>query len=779
VINTSLTGWLRGQVAHDALLNTWQRAVPTTATDYESDALALSALAIQSDINAGIGHPGGRARLPLLAAVHAAALQLAGYPSPFAPPRKGPVVLVTRQVIRRVELENIDGAGVPICPAIRPARVRSDALCVPLHGGRARLQTPFNLLLLTGDLAGRPMFPPAAVIIDGANVDDAFLQAATSWARELGAPAVVFDDAARRRWPENAIVHSCGWSAINAATSVPEDKIASLAPLRGHVAVADMGPEADLAAAAALLTDARRRGSLPPALVEAATLWRRLDEMVVPLDLYDAACPRWHTAPISERLDDLSRMRASDFPSGWRTWAEACWAGIKDGLNSSRSTLTKPGVKAAALVHLVDEELLAGQSVDVALPSRTARDSVVRYLAEAGVLFPEDGRLTIRSLGDVQAWGPPRTTLLAAPPTRTLRHRFTAADVGALNVLCYTHETGALLSSLRHNLDEPLTLTGPVTQLGPAALTFDVDLPASRPAIVLSALGQPVLNGPGYRADFAHLAAAADIAALAALTSRPEDELSDLPGDDVDSDIVEPDTGPKHDGPRAVVPITVVALGETNELIVRLDVQRTALRVLANTAVRIPVLDIQPSMLIADIAGPTAFERLRPMLLESRGQATKLFLAAWDQALHIAEQRSGGTTGLSTILSAEGSTVGRAAVASWSDADRIGPRSADDVARVGKIAEHPVVTDNSAAIAAVMVHLRSLHQAVGRAVADAIATNSEATDQLDSILGSDAVAVINETIVYRVIKVGMPTVDARRQDACDDPLEDSNREKLS
>jgi hypothetical protein len=655
--------------------------------------------------------------------------------------------------------------------------VRADALCVALHGGRARPQTPFNLLVLTGDLVGRPMFPPAAVIIDGANVDDAFLEAATGWARELGAPAVVFDDAARRRWPEDAIVHSCGWAAINAATSSQEDEIATLAPLRGHVAVVDMGREADLAAAAALLADARRRGPFPPTLIEAATLWRRLDEMAVPLDLYDAACPRWHTPPLSDRIDDLSKVRASDFPSGWRTWAEACWAGIKDGLNSSRSTLTKPGVKAAALVHLVDDELLAGRSVDVALPSRTARDSAVRYLAEAGVLLPDDGRLTIRSLGDVEAWGPPRTTLVAAPPTRTLRHRLTAADVGALNVLCYTHETGALMSCLRHNLDEPLTLSGPVTQLGPAALTFDLDLPASRPAIVLSALARSVANGFDRRADFAYLAAAADIAALAALKSRPEDELSDLPGDDIDSDVSEPDIETKHDGPRAVVAITVVALGQTEELTVRVAVQRTALRVLAGTAVSIPVLDIQPSMLIADIVGPTAFERLRPILVDSRGPASKLFLAAWDQALHIAEQRSGGTTGLSTTLSGKGSTVGRAAVASWSDADRIGPRSADDVARIGKIAEHPVVIDNSAAIAAVMVHLRTLHQAVGKAIGGAIATNTGATEQLDSMLGSDAMSVVNETIVYRVIKVATPTVDRGRQNTLDDPPQDLNREQ--
>jgi hypothetical protein len=621
------------------------------------------------------------------------------------------------------------------------------------------------------------MFPPAAVIIDGANVDDAFLEAANSWARETAAPTVVFEDAARRRWPEGALVHSCGWAAINAATPSAEDDVATLAPLRGHVAVADVGPEPHLAAAAALLADARRRGSFPLSLVEAATLWRRLDELAVPLDLYDAACSRWHTPPLSERLDDISKVRASDFPSGWRTWAEACWAGIKDGLSASRSTLTKPGVKAVLLAHLIDEELLAGRSVDIALPSRTARDAVVRYLAETGVLIPDDGRLTVRSLGDVEAWGPPRTTLLAAPPTRALSHRLTSADIGALNVLCYSHEVQALRSSLRRNLDEPLTLSGPVAQLGPVALTFDFDLPASRPAIVLSAMAGSAIKAPGNHADFAHLAAAADIAALEALKSRTDDELSDLPGDDIDGDLIESDVRPDGDGPHAVVAITVVALGQTDERIVRVGVDRTVLRVMADTAVRIPILELQPSMLIADITGPTAFERLRPMLLDSRGPASRLFLAAWDQALHIAEQRSGGMSQLSAILTARGSAVGRAAVAAWTDADRIGPRSAKDVARIGDLSEHPVVIDNSRAIAAVMVHLRTLHQAVGRAIVGAIASKGGAAEQLESMLGSDAMTVVNDTIVYRVIKVGTPTVGSGRRNDSDQPPEDPDRER--
>jgi hypothetical protein len=75
------------------------------------------------------------------------------------------------------------------------------------------------------------------------------------------------------------------------------------------------------------------------------------------------------------------------------------------------------------------------------------------------------------------------------------------------------------------------------------------------------------------------------------------------------------------------------------------------------------------------------------------------------------------------------------------------------------------------------VHLRTLHQAVGKAIGGAIATNTGATEQLDSMLGSDAMSVVNETIVYRVIKVATPTVDRGRQNTLDDPPQDLNREQ--
>ena len=224
-------------------------------------------------------------------------------------------------------------------------------------------------------------------------------------------------------------------------------------------------------------------------------MWRRLDELVVPVAAYDAACPRWHTPTLSERLDDLLAVRAQDFPRGWRTWAQTGWAGIKEGLASARATLGAGSAKTALLTEAVDADLRAGLTVDVALPSRTGRDAFTWHLAGAGVPLPADGQLVIRSLADAGAWQPPRATVLAAPPARLLRHRITSADIGPLSVLCYDHEVEPLRRMLCDALDEPAAVGGPVHQLLPPALQG-----AGRPARATArrrALGRALRTGPG------------------------------------------------------------------------------------------------------------------------------------------------------------------------------------------------------------------------------------------------------------------------------------------
>ena len=99
-----------------------------------------------------------------------------------------------------------------------------------------------------------------------------------------------------------------------------------------------------------------------------------------------------------------------------RLWAQTGWAGIKEGLAAATAALRTSNAKSALLTEAVDADLRAGLMVDVAMPSRTARDALTWHLADAGVPIPADGSLIVRSLGDAGPWKPPRATLLAAPP---------------------------------------------------------------------------------------------------------------------------------------------------------------------------------------------------------------------------------------------------------------------------------------------------------------------------------------------------------------------------
>jgi hypothetical protein len=754
----SFTEWLRGLSARDALLTAWSSAPANEITAYETDALAFAARAGKTGTAATIATPGGRARLPLLAAVHAAALRLPGFPSPFSGMPPGPVALVTRQTIRRAELTEIDAAGVLVSPALYPVRQRADGLVAPLPGGRPLPQNASHLLLFIGPSAAwvRPALPPSTVVIDAADEHGDFAAAAVGWAVAFGAAPILFADVAQRAWPQSDVIYPCGWSAIMAAEPKDRDCLSALAPVRGHAVVLAAGARPDLANVAPLLADARRRGPLPPVLVEASVLWRRLDDLVVPLAFYDAACPRWHTPTLTERLEDLARVRASDFPRGWRTWAETCWAPVKEGLASASDALTANNIKAALLVEAVDADLRAGLTIDVALPSRTARDALTRHLMEAGVPIPVDGRLLVRSLADAGAWGPLRATLLPAPPGAALRRRLVGADVGPLNVLCYDHELSPLERMLQGALDEPLAVHGPVHQLLPPAVDVSCELAAQRPEVVISIANAIEQCSSGSSTSLAQLADAVDIAGLAAL-KMPGQEMvqEDLPDADSDDPAAWNADGPESYGLVAAVPFTVVSLEGGPPVVIYVPARLKVTRILDCTVQRVPVLDVSPGMLVMGLDGIAPFDRLRPLLVEARGPVTRMLLAAWDQALNMALRRTVGPAGLATALAGIGATVKEPAVAAWADDDRIGPQDAANVTRIGRLADHPVVANNGHAIAEVMQGLRLLHQAVGRLVTRAVGYGGDAADELERLLGPDAVSILTEMVVYRVVAVGM------------------------
>jgi hypothetical protein len=280
-----------------------------------------------------------------------------------------------------------------------------------------------------------------------------------------------------------------------------------------------------------------------------------------------------------------------------------------------------------------------------------------------------------------------------------------------------------------------------------------VDGPTSTPPILLSSLpvtGSSTANKQHRLLDFN---SAADAQILAALANT--DGLAELPDEGLSAD----DSLITEVGGRttAFVPLEVLSIEDSKISTVNVPVHRWVIRIVAGTATRIPVLDVRPSMLVADVIGPATFERLRALLVDLRGSVTRMLLAAWDQALTIAIDHCGGKSELADQLTKRGSSVGRAAVAEWNNTDRIGPRDPNDVARVGRIAGHPIVEQNSAAIAETMRQLRMLHQAVGRAIIASIAGGADTPDELEAFLGQDAVSIVNETVIYRVTKVGPVT----------------------
>jgi hypothetical protein len=757
----SLAAWLGDTAFRDALLTAWHTAPCQPLADYETGALAAAARAGKTRTPITIAAPGGRSRLPLLAAVHAAALRLPGFPSPFSSRDSGPVALVTTQVVRRAEMAALDAAGVPVSPALHPVRLRADRQVVPLPAGKPRLQDPRQLLLLVGVSArwAVPALPPAVVVIDAADEPWEFTADAAAWARACGATPVVFADIARRTWLEGCVAYPCGWSQILAASPDEPDGVSALAPVRGHAAVLAAGALPGLPEAAALLAAARRHGPLPPVLIEASVLWRRLDELAVPVAAYDAACPRWHTPTLSERLEDLLTVPAPDFPRGWRTWAQTGWAGIKDGLASARAALSASHAKATLLTEAVDADLRAGLMVDVAMPSRTARDALTWHLADVGVPLPADGQLVVRSLADPGAWEPPRATMLTAPPGRRLRHRVTSADIGPLSVLCYDHEVAPLRRMLCDALDEPEAVAGPIHQLLPPALKLPTVLPSQRPAVVISAA--PTAQDP-CRPDtksVAHLADAADIAGLTALNAPRHEPFQELPEED---DASVPGSGPasrrSSSGPTAAVPLTVVSSASGPPVMVYVPADGTAARVLGRTVRRIPVPDVLPGMLLAGLDGLTPFDRLRPVLPEARGPVTRMLLAAWDQALTTAVRHAGGPTALARLLAGGQYPVSVSTVAAWADENRIGPKYAANIIRVGELAGHPVVAGHGQAIALSMRRLGQLHQAIGRLVASPGGLDAEAAEHLEQLLGPDALSILAEIVIYRVVAVGAVTI---------------------
>jgi len=587
--------------------------------------------------------------------------------------------------VRRTGLLDLDASGVPITPALRPVRQRQDGLVVPLHGGRPRPLELANKLLFMRDFSVPPPPELVTVMVEGTDQNDVFLAAAEHWATRHGIGSVViFDDITRWRPITGSVPFAAGWAHVLAA-GTPEHQ--ERARLRGHATVLDAGQFPELVKSAALLADARGKGELPGVLVEASTLWRRLDELVVPIKDYDTMCRRHNTPTLSERIESLSAVTAEVFPADWKLWAQSGWAGIKERLISASEKLAAHNGKEQLLVELVDRELRAGHYIDVALPSRTAREAIQRHLDDAGVIRSLDGTLTLRSLRDVEIGDPAPTTFLVSPPSAALRHRLTAADVGTLNVLTYRHEVADLRRALKRNLAET-TQTGQMLTFLPAALPAVIE--TSPPPEVVLLQPEAAQDHQERGTDVAALARNIDLAALQALQSLEGHVDVELPDDDLDEQ--EPDDFEKDSDANTMSAGSVVVyvrsrVTEATKRIV-LPARKPVMRLLNHAATTIPAQEMAEGMLVAGPDGPTPFQRLRPLLVEARGTGPRILMFAWECAVDAALERFLGPAGLRAALVAKGSTVHAAAVAAWANEDRLGPRNPADVARIGQLAGH-------------------------------------------------------------------------------------------
>ena len=234
-------------------------------------------------------------------------------------------------------------------------------------------------------------------------------------------------------------------------------------------------------------------------------------------------------------------------------------------------------------------------------------------------------------------------------------------------------------------LEEPATVDGPVHLLLPPALK--VPPPPSRATARRRALScadthglpQPGVKGLAYLADAAenrrpYSAGHIRPAVRRRSAGRRRDQPPAPSAADRQGSLSRCRGSTSHGrliGGRAAVVVHVPADG-------------TAARILAEAVRRIPVADVLPGMLLAGLDGRTPFDRLRPLLPEARGPVTRLLLAAWDQALVTALRHTGGPTALARALGGGPARISVSAVAAWADEDRIGPRHAANVTRVGE-----------------------------------------------------------------------------------------------
>lgn len=745
------------------LLEAWsapEDGIGLRAADRETLGLALLAARQTQDLDVAL--PSGATLLPVLAAVLLAADPLIDPTSALA---RGPIALVTRRALRRQQVRELRVDGVDF-ETLEPRRLRGDGYTSRLSGSGIAQASLRNRLLVVNPLAG--LVNPVGVdrvgcvVVDGSEErSDSLVETAKEWAASLQAPALSFVPLG-----ESESDWTVDWGYI---ATHGEGRPAQLGQglVRGATAHVVRDHRVDgLFEARSILkrlqTDSNYTGPWPPILRSASRLARQLLALPVPLDLYDGLIDDPLTVPLFERKLELEHATARrDLPNDLSLFAEVDWARLRAELLRAMTALEEQNRKALAIGELAEDAVMSGSPIDVLCASRAEARALQAYLLRGGWGVPPTAFgevVRVRAINDSYPWSEqPRRTLLAGIPSYRSRLRLLGGDIGPLEVVSYPLEARGLPGWLNRLVNYG-TEDAEQRRRATIAWVTGATTKGRQVGEVQVAVTARELDIPGAleRASGLALPTKAEEAALAGA-----DVFGWIEGEDEERE-------PTQNERTVIAHAFLCEPGPSVLLLPDGEVDR----VIDGRVVTCNVEDLAPGMTLVVFPQEDRrplFRRLFSYLEDLRGQGTRVWLWAWQDALRAALAGAGSPRGLADEIVRRGGDISPEAVSEWPSPYRIGPQHPLHVRLVGEIAQHNVVAAEAARIARVMQGVRQLHQQVGTAIArcvkTSIAGDTTSLDELERYLPEEAVelvanAVEGMTVVQIIQRLGQGTTSS-------------------
>lgn len=715
----------------------------------EADAVTIVIEALEACRPCVITVPGGRSRLPLLAAAIAAADPLV---RPHLGKERGTVAFVTRSAFRRTELEELHVSATPVAAALNARRLRGDGLTCRSGGGGVSELHPENHLLFASPAAG--LVAPIggrvrAVIVDDTDDPEAKLtKLANDWAEELGASIVAFNNL-NATPPHGWSSWPIDWPAFvrEGLAFGLEGRSTSASGMAQRIVVPDTRVAPLFRARSTLAHLGNRAAPWPGPLAAIARFARILLDLAVPADLYDAHVSGTIARSLTRRRDELDATPPSALDGPWRDVAETDWALLKSDICSVHDALVDINYKANSLGLTVEEQLRGDDAVDVLCPTQVSACATRTWLLQGGfegcARALEIGRLNVKAIGEPEIWDQRRWTVLPGMVAYRHRKRLSDGDIGRLVVCCYPAEGNNLATHLDGLLNGTQTQCSARRNDTLFNLLGAIGLPTPDPIKISVRSMESKLASELEPADFV------DVAEMTALSAELVDELEEE--SEIGEFLADGNIWVKG---RALI-LEPAGGGSRVGLLVRES--STLDRVIQGRVSAVKPSGLAPGILLVGITGEDRkgiFARLRPHLDVLHGPGTRFWLELWHQTLLQALQRKGGVNALGAALRAKGATVLDSAINTWPSPYRIGPRDPNNIRRVAEVAEVPVVVENSRKVAAIMGAVRQLHREIGARLSTALsaagAGNNEAFDRLETQLGIGVLELLGDITPWRV-----------------------------